>query len=290
MDEETINRINDISETLLIPLYARAYESQTFDPILVDNKAVEITNELNTVFRNSTSALHQTLAGGKVRRKLGKKLNVSLSLRTRKFDAYCTSFLKEHPNGIIVELGCGLSTRFPRIDNNTLSWYDLDFPEVITIRKQFFKESKRYHFISSSVLNVSWMDQIKDEGEPILFIAEGLFMYLQEEDVKNLVLQLQKRFPGCELACEVVNTFVVKVLKRKLWRKKFQHDFHLGKDASFYFGIRDSNAFESWNEGIVFLDDWTYFDDKEKKLGWMNLFARSEKLRKTQWIVHYKLN
>jgi len=289
MDKELINKITDISETLLIPLYCRAAETQSDTPLLIDKKAVEITKELNKILITSESELHQTLAAGKVRRRLGKKLNVTLSLRTRKFDRYCSSFLKKNPEGVIVELGCGLSTRFPRIDNGRLIWYDLDFPEVIAIRKHFFKETDRYHFIASSVLDFNWMDIINKDHKNILFIAECLFMYLQEDEIKNLVLTLQEKFPGCELACEVVNTYLVNVLKRKIWRKKFQRDFHLGKDASFYFGIRESNDLETWHEGITFLDDWTYFDDKEKKLGWMNLFAKSKKLSKTQWIVHYQL-
>jgi len=289
MDEELLNKITDISETLLFPLYARAMETQSENPILTDKKAVEITRELNQIFEKSDSSLHQTLAKGKTRRKLGKKLNATLSLRTRKFDSYCTSFLKKNPNGIIVELGCGLSTRFPRIDNGKLEWYDLDFPDVIDIRKQFFKETSRYHFIKSSVIDFKWMEQIKNQNKNILFIAEGLLMYLHEDEVKNLILKLQKIFPGCELACEVANTFVVKMLKRKIFKKKFQRDFHFGKDTSFYFGISDSRDFEKWNQGIIFLDDWTYFDDKEKKLGWINIFGRSKKFSKTQWIVHYLL-
>ena len=133
MDNNSINKITDISETLLIPLYARALETKSEKPIITDIKAVEITQELNKIFEKSESTLHQTLARGKVRRKLGEKLNVTLSLRTRKFDKYCFDFLSKNPDGIIVELGCGLSTRFPRVDNKKLEWYDLDFPEVIDI-------------------------------------------------------------------------------------------------------------------------------------------------------------
>jgi len=288
-DEVSIHKITDISETLLIPLYSRAAESKTKDPILIDKKAVEITKQLNKIFEKSDSSLHQTLLKGKARRKLGKKLNVTLSLRTRKFDSYCTSFLKKNPEGIIVELGCGLSTRFSRIDNGKVIWYDLDFSEVIDIRRQFFKETERCHFIASSVLNFKWMEKIPRKNKNILFIAEGLLMYLYEEEVKKLILHLQNFFPDCELVCEVANTFIVKMLKRKIWRKKFQRDFHLGKDASFNFGIPDSRELEKWNKGIIFLDDWTYFDEKEKKLGWINIFARSKKLSKTQWIIHYQL-
>lgn len=289
MDEESINKIKDISETLLIPLYSRAMESQTENPILIDTKAIDITKELNKILKNSDLSLHQILSKGKVKRKLGKKLNVTLCLRTRKFDNYCNTFLEKNPDGIIVELGCGLSTRFSRIDNKKLTWFDLDFPEVINIRKSFFKETDRYHFIASSVLDFKWMEKIRNKNKNILFIAEGLLMYLHENEVKNLILKLQTQFPGCEVVCEVTNTFVIKMLKRKIWRKKFQRDFHFGKDVLFFFGISDSRDFEKWNNRITFLDDWTYFDDKEKKLGWINILGRSKKLSKTQWIVHYLL-
>ena len=289
MDEKTINKISNISETLLIPLYSRALESKTKNPIIIDKKAIEITDELNKIFEKSNSLLYQNLAKGKSRKRNSKKLNVAMALRTRKFDRYCSSFLRQNPNGTIVELGCGLSTRCSRIDNTKVVWYDLDFPEVIDIRKEFFKESKRYHFIESSVLDFQWMEKIKEKNNKILFIAEGLFMYLQEKDVKNLVINLQKSFPGCYLVCEVVNSFLVKVLKRKMWRKKFQRDYGFGEDTSFYFGIKDSKDFEKWNQGITFLEEWTYFDDKEKKMGWMNLLGRSKKLSKTQWTVYYQL-
>ena len=290
MAEESINKITDISETLLIPLYARAIESQTEKPILIDKKAVEITQELNKIFLTSDSKLHKTLSKGYVRRRLGKKLNATLALRTRKFDRYCIDFLDKNPDGIIVELGCGLSTRFPRIDNNTLTWYDLDFPEVIDIKQQFFKETDRYHLIRSSVLDFKWMEQIRNQNKKILFLAEGLFMYLHDEEVKNIVVNIQKNFSGCELVCEVVNVYIVKMLKRKIWKKKFQRDYHLGKDVTFHFGIKDGNEFEQWNEGIAFLDEWTYFDDGDNKLGWMNFFGRFEKMKKALWVVHYRLH
>ena len=261
MDEKTINKISDISETLLIPLYSRAFESKTENPVIVDKKAIEITDELNKIFEKSNSLLYQNLAKGKSRKRNSKKLNVAMALRTRKFDRYCTSFLKENPGGTVVELGCGLSTRRSRIANNTGTWYDLDFPEVIDIRKDFFNKSDRYHFIASSVLDFEWMNRIKEKNKEILFIAEGLLMYLQEEDAKNLILNLQKSFPGCYLACEVVNSYLVKALKRKMWRKKFQKDYGFGEDTSFYFGIKDSKDFENWNQGITFLEEWTYFSN-----------------------------
>lgn len=290
MNQGSILTVTDISETLLIPLYARAIESQTEQPILIDEKAVEITQELNKFFVTSDSKLHRTLSRGHVRRILSKKLNATLALRTRRFDRYCLDFLNKNPDGVIVELGCGLSTRFPRIDNGTLSWYDLDFPEVIDIKQRFFKETDRYHFIRSSVLDFTWVDELRNQTKKILFIAEGLLMYLYEDDVKNLMVTLQKNFPGSELVGEVTNVYIVNMLTRKIWKKKFQRDYHLGKDVTFHFGVHDGNEFEHWNEGITFLDEWTYFDDPDNKLGWMNLFGRFEKMKKALWVVHYQLH
>jgi methyltransferase (TIGR00027 family) len=287
--EKQMNTITDISETLLIPLYARALETQSKNPLINDKKAVEITEQLNKTFATSNSRLHQRLAKGKIRRTANKKLTAFLALRTRKFDRYCQEFLNHAPNGIIVELGCGLSSRFSRIDNNTVEWYDLDLPEVIAIRKQFSQETQRNHMIAASVLNTQWMKQLPTKKN-ILFIAEGLLMYLHEDDVKSLVLKLQQQFPGCELVCEVENTFVVNVLKKERWKKKFQQDYHLGPDVTICFGIQNGKDLESWGQGIRFLDEWTIFDDHEKKLGWMNLFSFSKRLRKAQWIVHYQLS
>jgi methyltransferase (TIGR00027 family) len=287
--EKQMNTITDISETLLIPLYSRAIETRSKNPIINDRKAVEITEKLNKDFITSTSALHRQLAKGKIRRTANKKLAVFLAVRTRRFDRYCQDFLGRTPDGIIVELGCGLSSRFSRIDNGAVEWYDLDLPEVIAIRKQFFQETTRNRMIASSALDFQWMELLAAKKN-ILFIAEGLVMYLLENDVKSLILKLQQQFPGCELVCEVENMFVINVLKKEHWRKKFQRDYHLGPDATMRFGIQDGKDLEQWGQGIRFLDEWTIFDDHEKKLGWMNLFSFSKRLRKAQWIVHYQLH
>jgi O-methyltransferase involved in polyketide biosynthesis len=288
MEKSSINTITDISETLLIPLYARAQETLSKNPVITDRKAVEITEKLNKIFSTSNSPLHQRLVKGKIRRIANKKLIAFLSLRTRKFDRYCLDFLKRIPNGTIVEFGCGLSSRFSRIDNGTVVWYDLDLPEVIEIRKQFFHDTIHNYMIASSVLDYRWMEKLPTKN--ILFIAEGLLMYLHEEEVKSLVLEMQKKFPGCEFICEVENIFVINMLKKERWKKKFQQDHHLGSDVTMYFGIQSGKDLESWGQGIRFLDEWTIFDDHEKKLGWLNLFSFSKRLRKSQWVIHYQLN
>jgi hypothetical protein len=55
-------------------------------------------------------------------------------------------------------------------------------------------------------------------------------------------------------------------------------------------GIHDGHEMEHWHSGIQFLDEWSYFDSEEKKLGWLRLFRHIALIRKTQWTVHYRLN
>ena len=113
--------------------------------------------------------------------------------------------------------------------------------------------------ISSSVLDTIWTERIQDCKRPVLFLAEGLFMYLEGAKVKGLILTLQARFPGSELVCEVVNERWLRGTAGRMLRYKLQKEAKLGGNAGFQFGIPDGRALELWNAGIQFLDEWSYF-------------------------------
>lgn len=278
--------LSPVSETLFIPLYCRAIETLSSRPIIVDQAAVNIVEQLDPVFAASGSRLLQALAG----RRLPKKLPLSMALRVRRFDAYVRDFLHRHDHPVFINLGCGLDTRFQRLDDGRMEWFDLDLPEVIALRKEFFGESERYHMIASSVLDFEWIDRLADlKGRPIMFVAEGLFMYLTEAGVKQLILRLQAAFPGSELVCEVSNSYWVKRMSSRLMKRKFQRQLFLDETTVFTFGINDSRDMERWGRGLTFLDDWSYFDDHDPKMGWYNWFGKIDKVRRAQWVVHYRL-
>ena len=281
------NSLSDVSATSLITLYARALESQSAEPLLNDPKAVEITQQLNPELAKSNDKFYQNLANGKV----DKKMVVHIALRAKRYDQYARDFLQQSPNGIVVNIGCGLDTRFFRIDDGKAEVYDLDFPAVIALKKNFLAENERYRFISSSALNFEWMEplaQFKDR--PFMFLAEGVFMYLQPDEVKSLVLTLQSKFPGSELVCEMFNSFWLRKSFKWMMDVKLQRELHLGKEATFNFGIKDARDLEQWHDGIKVLDEWSYVDEPEKKIGVLRYFKYINLLRKTQWTVHYKLN
>jgi len=278
--------IGDVAATSFVTLYCHALETLSDNPILSDPKSVEITTELNKTLSCSNHPLDRILVAGT----LDKRLVVHIAIRAKKYDDDARDFLQRFPDGVVVNIGCGLDSRFLRIDNGRVIFYDLDLPEIIAIKKAFFNETKRYHLIASSVLDFGWMATVLRHQGPFLFMAEGVFMYLDGKDVRSLVLEIQKKFPGCELVCEVVNSVWLRPMLKKMLDYKLQRQVHIGKDAMFRSGIRDGREMEQWHSGIQFLDEWSYFDSDEKKLGWLKVLRHIKLIRKTQWTVHYRLN
>jgi methyltransferase (TIGR00027 family) len=281
----TVANLDNVESTMLLTLYCRSRESRSSNPILSDPAAIEITRRLDPVLAASQVRLYRELAAGKV----NPKMSVYLSMRARRFDRYATNFLQETPAGTIVEMGCGLSTRFWRTDNGQVTFYDLDLPEVIGLKRKLVQETGRYRTISSSVLEFGWMEEVSKHKGPFLFLAEGLLMYLPPEGVKALVLELRDRFPGSDLVCEVVKQSVASGGLQWAGKLRMRKQAHLGAGAVFRFGINNSADMEGWGPGIKLLDDWTFYDDNEKKLGWIQLYGKIPAMRRIQWTTHYRL-
>jgi methyltransferase (TIGR00027 family) len=279
-------KITDISSTMLLTLYCRAMESLSPDPVINDPEAVRITTALNSLLAHSSDRMYKDLGEGK----LNRKLMLFISLRAKRFDDYTRAFLLSNPGGTIINLGCGLDTRFWRIANGKVRFYDLDLPEVIELKKKLCRETERYHMIASSVLDYDWLSLLKNKVTgPVLFLAEGLFMYLEKNDVKELVLKLQSGFPGSELVCEVVNESVAHGWLKGLMDMRMHGQLHVGGGVTFLSGIRNGKEMESWSSGIRLMDEWSYFDSTEKKLGPVRFFGRIPWMRRVQWTAHYKL-
>ena len=150
------------------------------------------------------------------------------------------------------------------------------------------EENERHFFIERSVLDPGWIGIVKTGG-PYLVLAEGLFMYLKEPDVKELLSMIHSELGSYNLVCEVTNRYWVDRMKRKYMQLKFKHQLGMTGSAIFTFGILYSRYFEEWSKNYHFIDEWTYFDDREKKLGWLRLFSSIEAFRKVQWTVHYRI-
>ncbi len=165
---EPFRSLSDVAATLLAPLYIRAMESQRDDAIVKDDIAQALVQQLDFDFTRLDMA------------DIGQEVQVALLLRCRQFDRITRDFLDHAPQAVVVHIGCGLDTRFERVDNGLVTWYDLDLPEVITLRQTLIGgEGKRYHPLACPVLEGGWLNTVSiHKPRPFLFLAEGVFMHL----------------------------------------------------------------------------------------------------------------
>lgn len=242
--------LQGVPETLLIPLWARAAETREKKPIIRDEKAVEMVGKIDYDFSKfKGSWLTQT----------------GVAVRTEILDREVRKFIQKHPEAVIVNIGCGLDTRYLRVDNGRIRWYDLDLPEPIGIRKNFFQENGRYRMIGKSVFDYSWVRDVQAEGAPILLLAEGVFMYFTEQEMKELMEHLTKLFPGSHLLFEMLPRFLVKFGGK--------HETVRKTEARFQWGIRSGKDMELLHPQIRFLEEWNFFDLHRKRWKWMGWLA-----------------
>lgn len=268
MAAKTPIHLGGVSETLLIPLYVRARETQRPDALLKDQKAVAMIEQINYDFSRIKLRGHDLLG---------------LILRVREFDRFVRVFLAAHPDGIVVHIGCGLDTRFERVDNGRAEWYDLDLPDVIDLRRKLIRtESGRYHLLSRSVFDPAWMEMVgAHRPRPFLFIAEGVFPYFEMSQIRSLVQKLSATFPGAELVFDAHTPWVMRADNLQLVLSKVK--------ARLRFGLKHGQDVEDWGDGIRMLEEWFYFGTDEARLRAYRWMYRLAFLRKSTGIFHYRL-
>jgi O-methyltransferase involved in polyketide biosynthesis len=268
MSEKSSPNLDGVAETLLIPLYNRAVESQRPDALIHDEKAVAMVKQMDCDFSRLKLQGHDVIA---------------LVMRVREFDRRAQDFMSRNPDGVVVHIGCGLDTRYERVDNGRVEWFDLDLPEVIELRRSLIGgEGERYHLVSGSAFENAWLAAVQAYRQhPFLFIAEGVLPYFAEAQIKGLVLTLLEHFPGAELVCDAHTPFIIRMDNLQLALSKV--------DARLRWGLKHGKDVETWGEGIVLLDEWFYFDRPESRFDayrWMRFFPL---FAKSTGIFHYRL-
>jgi len=80
-----------------------------------------------------------------------------------------------------------MDSRVFRVIRLHCPWFDVDYPDVIDLRRQLFPErGASYHLIGAPLDELRWLDQVPRD-RPGLFIAEGVLHYLSETEVKALL-------------------------------------------------------------------------------------------------------
>ncbi|MEM7219553.1 MAG: class I SAM-dependent methyltransferase [Pseudomonadota bacterium] len=220
-----------VQETLLLPLWGRAFETGKDAPRLVDHKAQEILDRLDYDF----STIEQTQS-------IGQHGWVARSIQT---DRVAKAFIAKHPRATIVNLGCGMDTTFSRVDNGQITFFELDFPDVIALRKQFFDEDERHRSIASSLHDTAWFEQI-EPTDGLLLLAGGVFMYSSEAQIRSFFVALADHFGTCELCFDAMSPLGLQIGKKMVLKKGGLNSF---QDSEGW-ALKSPRALETWDPRI----------------------------------------
>lgn len=206
-----------IEDTLFVPMLGRIYASENFPHILHDQKALKLKSKLPPKVKGQDTQTQYTLMAGAV--------------RSSNMDRYIRAFLQQNPQGIIVQLGCGLETTFYRNDNGKTLWYEVDLPDVIEYRTLLLGTQERDQTITSDAFSEDWIKQIraKHPTVPILVTASGLFYYFESEKVLGLCRML-KKYGDIRVVFDTVNKSGMKRIGK--YMKQVGHE-----DAAMYFYV-----------------------------------------------------
>ena len=187
-----------------------------------------------------------------------KEMLTGIAVRTRILDDYTKDFLDKYPDGLIVNIGCGLDTRFFRLNNGKINWIDVDLPVIIKLREKLFEKTERYKMMAASVLEQNWLNEILvEKGKMVLIIVEGTLMYFEEKEVKKLFNQLIAKFPKAILCFEVMGS--------KLQGKVHPSVAVLGIDVKCPWGIEDIESLEAWNPKMKLVKTTSLMDEYRER-------------------------
>lgn len=223
-------QLGPVQETLLVPLYARAADTRKKRPVLNDHKAVEMVESIDWDFQRFNQRWRIAAA----------------TLRTAMFDVLVKDFLSRHPEGTVVEIGAGLNTRFERLDNGAVHWFDLDLPDTIELRRKFFTDSARRTTLAASVLDPGWMAAVRMGPGPYFFVAEAVLIYLTEQEVKLALAQIAANFPNATIAFDTAPLRAI--------RNGNKDHAHQKINARFTWACEDPAEIERWKIGLRLLD------------------------------------
>ena len=222
-----------VQKTLSPVLKAKALDNRLPDPILGDVYAEQTMRRLDPGYDEGRFGASQ--------------LGLAAVVRAKALDDWARSFLVDHREAVVLNLGCGLDARVYRIDPPaTVDWYDLDYPAVIELRQQFLPPREHCTLIGSDVTDLSWLERIP-RGRPVLMIAEGLVPYLTEAAARLLLTSIVDAFPAGQMQFDTVSVSAWRASKWDPLGRKYNAQFHCG--------FNDPAALADWHPRLEYVDE-----------------------------------
>mgnify|MGYP000917719518 FL=1 len=196
---------NTVQETLIVPLYGRKMCSEKFPTLYSDIYAKRLCERLDYDFTELEKKNNSFLYEFGALEAAMRQLDIIWEIK---------EYLKKYPKASIVNLGCGLDETGKACDNGLCHIINVDFPDVIEVRKKLISKGDREKNIACDLKDYLWMDEI-DATDGVIFFAAGVFHYFKMDEVKALVLELAKRYKGAYLVFDSVGKLGLKLMMSK---------------------------------------------------------------------------
>ena len=158
--------------------------------------------------------------------------NTSNVARHRIIDDILRKELAANPDLCIVIIGAGFDSRAYRLNGGT--WVELDEPQVIAYKNERLPAAEATNELHRIAIDFS-TDSVEEKlsafagRRPVVVVIEGVFMYLDEDTIKQLLQTLHRLFPQHKLVCDLMNRSFFEKYGRTI------HEKLTGMGASFKF-------------------------------------------------------
>ena len=227
---------NLLTSTTLIPLWAKAVESVSENPILMDPNAYPTLKSLGYDLDYYDKDKQNPS-------------QVGCCLRAKWIDDEAIKFINANSPCQVIQLGAGIDDRFRRLGmpKNVKYWYDLDLDEVAEMRREVIPAAERNEIISMNMFNTTWMKRLKANHLPTLIIIEGVMMYLQEDLIQSLFNNISTELGDAVVLFDSVPALAVGKAKYHDSVKKYN------KKVEYTWGLKNAHDIENLSHHVVLL-------------------------------------
>jgi methyltransferase (TIGR00027 family) len=230
--------IRDVSDTAFWVAMYRAFESERPDAIFHDAYARVLAGERGAAI---VSELPQ-----------GQALAWSMIVRTAVIDELVQDCIARGARTVL-NLGAGLDTRAYRLAlPESVNWFDVDLPGIIEYRAHCLSLEKpvcRHHPIATDLSDAAarreLFGQAREAGGPLLVLTEGLLVYLEPGQVRELATQLHTEVLARWWLTDLIAPMLVNTIG-VLWQQQLR-----AADSCWRFAPADGSKFfaaSGWRE------------------------------------------
>jgi O-methyltransferase involved in polyketide biosynthesis len=114
------------------------------------------------------------------------------------------------------------------------------------------KDELDYEMVEGSVLDASWIDKVIAKGNRnVLLLAEGLFMYLPQNETISLLKVIGQRFDQSQIVMDLAPAKYTKGIWK--WIIQLEARITLGLDLTMNYGVQNVYDIETYSKGYKVL-------------------------------------